>query len=102
MLEFERKPTGFGRPRVGPRGARICIGPPLRKSATRESYPSTLRRLEDTTSETAEPAIAFENQGEMPTLTDQGEGQAGPTWNAVRESADTVPLSVDVVEANQP
>ena len=46
--------------------------------ALRDSY-ATLKRLEDTTGETAEPSIAFENQGEMPTLTDQGEGQPGPS-----------------------
>jgi hypothetical protein len=53
--------------------------------ALKESYAGTLRRLEDTTRDPAEPTVAFENQGEMPTLTDQGEGQAGPRRTAVTE-----------------
>lgn len=61
--------------------------------AVRESYASTLRRLEDTTRDTAEPAIAFENQGEMPTLTDQGEGESGPNWIAAKDAAEILPLT---------
>jgi hypothetical protein len=38
----------------------------------------------------AEPAIAFENQGEFPTLTDQGDSVAGPTIAAF---ADPVPMT---------
>ena len=59
----------------------------------RDSYENTLRRLEDTTREPAEPIIAFENQGEMPTLTDQGEGQLGPNRTAAKETAHIYPLS---------
>ena len=61
--------------------------------AIKDSYASTLRRLEDTISDTVEPAIAFENQGEMPTLTDQGEGMAGPSRTAAEDSADILPLT---------
>jgi hypothetical protein len=35
----------------------------------------------------AEPAIAFENQGEFPTLTDQGDSVAGPTTAALADPA---------------
>ncbi len=33
-----------------------------------------------------EPAVAFENQGEFPELTDMGEGVRGPSWQAARET----------------
>jgi hypothetical protein len=61
--------------------------------ALKESYAGTLRRLDDTTRDPAEPTVAFENQGEMPTLTDQGEGQAGPSRTAATESSGVLPLS---------
>src|SRR4051794_5880372 len=61
--------------------------------AVRDSYAGTLKRLEDTIREPAEPALAFENQGELPTLTDQGEGQLGPSRTAAAETADIIPLS---------
>jgi hypothetical protein len=34
----------------------------------------------------AEPAIAFENQGEFPTLTDQGDSFPGPTAEALADA----------------
>ena len=41
----------------------------------------------------AEPPLAFENQADVPGLTDQGEGEPGPTWKAAEEVASEVPLS---------
>ena len=61
--------------------------------AVKESYASTLQKLKETTRDTAEPSIAFENQGEMSTLTDQGEGQSGPNWTAAKDAAEILPIT---------
>lgn len=50
--------------------------------------------LEDSLEEPAEPAVAFENQGEVPGLTDQGENPAGPEM-ANLDHADDKPLTVE-------
>lgn len=49
--------------------------------------------VEKTLEDPVEPAIAFENQGEFPGLTDQGESAAGPEADQRAESADERPLS---------
>lgn len=51
--------------------------------------------VEKTLEDPVEPTIAFENQGEFPGLTDQGEAPAGPEANQVVENADERPLSSD-------
>ena len=43
----------------------------------------------------AEPAVAFENQGEFPTLTDQGDSVSGPTAEAL---ADPAPMTASKVK----
>jgi hypothetical protein len=63
--------------------------------ALKESSKTTLKPLKDTIREPVEPEIAFENQGEFPELTDEGDGQPGPTWDAARETANLTPLEVD-------
>lgn len=63
--------------------------------ALRDSFGSTLRPLAETTDDPVEPAIAFENQADMPGLDDLGDGRNGPSWDAVRENADVPPLSVE-------
>lgn len=44
-----------------------------------ENPQATTRPAKDPRAPDAEPAIAIENQGEFPTLTDQGEDQGYPT-----------------------
>ncbi len=63
--------------------------------AVKDNYKATLEPLEETTEDEAEPALAFEQQGDMPGLDDLGEGQPGPNWEAARETADVRPASVD-------
>jgi hypothetical protein len=63
--------------------------------ALRESHDATLIPLTASTTEVVEPVAAFENQGEMPSLTDQGEAQPGPSWEAAQETADAAPLSTE-------
>ena len=51
--------------------------------AIEDSQKSTLKPIETgetgPTGEPVEPILAVENEGEFPTLTDQGEGQAAPS-----------------------
>jgi hypothetical protein len=47
--------------------------------------------LEKTIDDPVEPAIAFENQGEFPELTDQGDNRSGPEIAYATESADERP-----------
>ncbi len=54
--------------------------------ALRDSFGSTLRPLEETVDDPVEPAIAFENQGDVPGLTDLGEGPRGPNWTATYDA----------------
>ncbi|WP_182084802.1 DUF2934 domain-containing protein [Aureimonas sp. ME7] len=54
--------------------------------ALRDSYGTTLRDVSETEDVPVEPAIAFENQGEFPGMTDMGEGARGPSWQAARET----------------
>lgn len=53
------------------------------------------RPLAETIDEPVEPAIAFENQGEFPDLTDRGDHPAGPELAEATQSADERPRSVD-------
>lgn len=55
--------------------------------ALKDSFASTLQPLEETTADTVEPALAYENQGEFPEMTDLGEGTRGPSWAAAKETA---------------
>ena len=61
--------------------------------ALRESFETTLRPLADTLETPAEPAIAFENQADVPGLNDLGDSNGGPSWDALRETADVAPLA---------
>lgn len=54
--------------------------------ALRDSFGSTLRPVAETVDEPVEPAIAFENQGEFPGLTDLGDGPRGPSWDAAKNA----------------
>ena len=47
--------------------------------------------LDKTLDDPVEPAIAFENQGEFPELTDQGDNRPGPEIGYAAESADERP-----------
>lgn len=53
-----------------------------RSSQSRDSQLSTLLPADDGADPPVEPAIAFENQGEFPSLTDQGEALPGPSYEA--------------------
>ncbi|WP_082653197.1 DUF2934 domain-containing protein [Aureimonas sp. AU22] len=54
--------------------------------ALKDSYGATLTPVDETLEDKPEPAVAFENQGEFPELTDIGEGARGPSWQAARET----------------
>lgn len=54
--------------------------------ATQDSQRATLLPRTAGAGEPEEPAIAFENQGEFPTLTDQGEAEPGPSRRATRRT----------------
>ena len=56
--------------------------------ALTDSFGSTLRPLEETLSDPVEPISAVENHGDLPELTDTGEGARGPSWSAARELAE--------------
>jgi hypothetical protein len=61
--------------------------------ALEDSFGSTLRPLEETLEETVEPLIAVESHGDVPGLTDLGEGQRAPSWKAAADEADVLALS---------
>ncbi|WP_102959027.1 DUF2934 domain-containing protein [Mangrovicella endophytica] len=63
--------------------------------ALQDSFGTTLRPLDETVSEPAEPAIAYENQADVPGLTDLGEEGRGPSWEAARETTEEQALTVD-------
>jgi hypothetical protein len=63
--------------------------------ALEDSFGSTLQPLEDTLGETVEPMIAVESHGDVPELTDLGEGRRGPSWSAAADVADGLALSTD-------
>jgi hypothetical protein len=65
--------------------------------ALHDGFDETLEPLARTVGEPVEPSIAFENQADVPELTDQAEGERGPNWNAAREVADEEPLSAEEV-----
>ncbi len=52
-------------------------------------------KLEDSLGTPVEPAVAFENQGDVPGLDDQGEGRAGPSRDAI-DGAAPLPLDTDL------
>ncbi|RIY03241.1 DUF2934 domain-containing protein [Aureimonas flava] len=56
--------------------------------ALKDSYGSTLTPVANSLEQEAEPAVAFENQGEFPGLTDMGDGARGPSWQAARATTD--------------
>ncbi len=51
--------------------------------------------LDESLDEPVEPAIAFENQGEFPGLTDQGDAARGPELQTMADEADDRPLSTE-------
>ncbi|MBV8964015.1 MAG: DUF2934 domain-containing protein [Hyphomicrobiales bacterium] len=61
--------------------------------AIEDSQKTTLRAPPKEDEVPAEPPEAFENQGDVPGLTDQGEGRPGPSLDAAAEVASEVPLS---------
>ena len=61
--------------------------------AIEDSQNSTLRPPPKEGEEFAESIEAFENQADVPGLTDQGEGEPGPSWDAATEIASELPLS---------
>lgn len=63
--------------------------------ALRDSNATTLEPVENTTDVPAEPALAFENQADVPELTDNSDDQSGPSWGAAKDIADADPLSVE-------
>ncbi|MBV8184446.1 MAG: DUF2934 domain-containing protein [Hyphomicrobiales bacterium] len=63
--------------------------------AIEDSQKTTLRPPPKEDGEPAEPPEAFENQGDVPGLTDQGEGKPGPSWKAAAEVGSELPLSRD-------
>jgi len=63
--------------------------------AIEDSQKTTLRSPPKEDGEPAEPPEAFENQGDVPGLTDQGEGEPGPSWKAAAEVGSELPLSRD-------
>ena len=69
--------------------------------ALKDNFAGTLRRLDDTTRDPAEPTLAFENQGETPTLTDQGDGEAGPGRAAAAESVDILALGSHEIDTRE-
>ena len=52
-------------------------------------------RVEDSVATPVEPAVAFENQGDVPGLNDQGEGRSGPSRDAITDQA-PLPLDTDL------
>lgn len=60
------------------------------------------RPVRETVRENVEPEVMHENQGEFPTLTDQGGNPAGPTLDAASEVADDRPLSTEDPELTKP
>ena len=61
--------------------------------AIEDSQKTTLRPPPKEGEEFAESIEAFENQADVPGLTDQGEGKPGPTREAEAENASKLPLS---------
>ena len=61
--------------------------------AIEDSQKTTLRPPPRQDEEPVEPPEAFENQADVPGLTDQGEGEAGPTREAEAQNASKLPLS---------
>ncbi len=61
--------------------------------AIEDSRASTLISLTASLRDGAEPALAFENQAASNDLTDQGEGEPGPSWEAAAGAAVPPPLS---------
>jgi hypothetical protein len=61
--------------------------------AIEDSQKTTLRPPPREDEEPVEPPEAFENQADVPGLTDQGEGEPGPTREAEAENASKLPLS---------
>lgn len=51
--------------------------------------------LRQTLGDDAEPAIAYENQGEFPDLVDQGEAQGAPSLDRAADTADVRPDTVE-------
>jgi hypothetical protein len=63
--------------------------------ALRDSMGSTLKPVEETLDEPAEPALAAENLGDLPGITDQGDEKLAPSLDAARDLMDEQPLSTD-------
>ncbi|MEH6720093.1 MAG: DUF2934 domain-containing protein [Aurantimonas endophytica] len=64
--------------------------------ALEDSYSSTLRPLEETVEDTVEPLIAVESHGDVPELTDLGDGRSVPSRQAAAQDADVSPLQPDI------
>ncbi|WP_202617946.1 DUF2934 domain-containing protein [Aureimonas leprariae] len=63
--------------------------------ALRDSMGSTLKPVQDTLEEPAEPALAAENLGDLPGMTDQGDEKLAPSLDAARDLTDEQSLSTD-------
>ncbi|KQT53917.1 MULTISPECIES: DUF2934 domain-containing protein [unclassified Aureimonas] len=63
--------------------------------ALEDSFGSTLKPVEETLEEVAEPEFMAENQGDVPGLTDVGEDSGGPSRDREKSVADQLPLAVD-------
>jgi Protein of unknown function (DUF2934) len=61
--------------------------------AIEDSQKTTLKPRPTDDEEPVEPPLPFQSQGDMPGLTDQGEGEPGPTREAEAENASALPLS---------
>lgn len=63
--------------------------------ALRDSMGSTLKPVQETLDEPDEPALAAENLGDLPGITDQGDEKLVPSLDAARELNDEQSLSTD-------
>lgn len=70
--------------------------------ALQDSADSALVPLEKTLEDPVEPALAYENLGEFPDLTDQGDSHGAPNWTYAAEGADVKPETVEDAPAARP
>ncbi len=63
--------------------------------ALKDSMGTTLRPVQETIDEPAEPAMAAANLGDLPGMTDQGDEVLAPSLDAARAIADEEPLVTD-------
>ncbi|WP_152045980.1 DUF2934 domain-containing protein [Aureimonas psammosilenae] len=63
--------------------------------ALRDSNQTTLKPVQETLEEPAEPVLAVENLGDLPGITDQGDEKLAPSYEAAKDVADEAPLVTD-------